>query len=173
MHTKFIKYLIVFLTPFLYAESIIIDAKLDEPDWENALVISDYYETVPYTLVPAKVKTITKIFSNEEGIYVGFKNFQENSSMQSNKSMRDEVPNNVEQNGVAIDFDAEGLKAYMFFVTLADIQGDGIRRLGGWPQFDWDGDWEVKTKEYDGYWISEFLIPWNVCLLYTSPSPRD
>ena len=165
MHTKFIKYLVVFLTPFLYAESIIIDAKLDEPDWENALVISDYYETVPYTLAPAKVKTITKIFSNEEGIYVGFKNFQENSSMQSNKSMRDEVPNNVEQNGIAIDFDAEGLKAYMFFVTLADIQGDGIRRLGGWPQFDWDGDWEVKTKEYDGYWISEFLIPWNVVLL--------
>ena len=32
MHKKFIKYLIVFLTPFLYAESIIIDAKLDEPD---------------------------------------------------------------------------------------------------------------------------------------------
>ena len=60
MHTKFIKYLIIFLTPFLYAESIIIDAKLDEPDWENALVVSDYYETVPYTLAPAKVKTITK-----------------------------------------------------------------------------------------------------------------
>ena len=165
MHTKFIKYFITFLTPFLYAESIVIDAKLDEPDWDNALVINDYYETVPFTLAPAKVKTITKIFSNEEGIYVGFKNFQENSSMQSNKSMRDEVPNNVEQNGIAIDFDAEGLKAYMFFVTLADIQGDGIRRLGGWPQFDWDGDWEVKTKEYDGYWISEFLIPWNVVLL--------
>ena len=36
--------------------------------------------------------------------------------MQSNKSMRDEVPNNVEQNGIAIDFDAEGLKAYMFLL---------------------------------------------------------
>ena len=87
MHTKFIKYLITFLTPFLYAESIVIDAKLDEPYWDNALVINDYYETVPFTLAPAKVKTITKILSNEEGIYVGFKNFQENSSMQSNKSM--------------------------------------------------------------------------------------
>ena len=79
MHTKFIKYLIIFITPFLYAESIVIDAKLDEPDWDNAIVINDYYETVPYTLAPAKVKTITKILSNEEGIYVGFKNFQENS----------------------------------------------------------------------------------------------
>ncbi len=51
MHTKFIKYLIIFLTPVLYAESIVIDAKLDESDWDNALVINDYYETVPYTLV--------------------------------------------------------------------------------------------------------------------------
>ena len=67
--------------------------------------------------------------------------------------MRDEVPNNVEQNGVAIDFDGDGLKAYMFFVTLANIQGDGIRRLGGWPQFDWDGDWEVQTKKYDGDYV--------------------
>ena len=85
--------------------------------------------------------------------------------MLSNKSMRDETPNNVEQNGVASDFDGDGTKAYLFFVTLANIQGDGIRRLGGWPQFDWDGDWEVKTKEYEGYWVSEFLIPWNVVLM--------
>ena len=65
--------------------------------------------------------------------------------MLSKKSMRDEVPNNVEQNGVAIDFDGDGLKAYMFFVTLANIQGDGIEAFRGWPQFDWDGDWEVQT----------------------------
>ena len=61
MHTKFIKYLIIFLTPFCM-QSIVIDAKLDESDWDNALVINDYYETVPYTLAPAKVKTITKYF---------------------------------------------------------------------------------------------------------------
>ena len=92
--------------------------------------------------------------------------------MLSKKSMRDEVPNNVEQNGVAIDFDGDGLKAYMFFVTLANIQGDGIRRLGGWPQFDWDGDWEVQTKKYDGYWVSEFLIPWDVVLMKNVDGPN-
>ena len=30
---------------------------------------------------------------------------------------------------------------------FANIQRDGIRPLGGWPEFDWDGDWEVATKE--------------------------
>ena len=52
-----------------------------------------------------------------------------------------------------IDFDGNRSKAYMFQVTLADVQADGIRALGGSPKYDWDGDWEVKTKKYDDFWI--------------------
>ena len=166
-----LKYLLLLFLPSAYSQTIQIDADLSEVEWENALVINEYYETVPYTLLPSEVKTETRIFSNENGIYIGFTNFQDNESMLSKKSMRDEVPNNVEQNGVAIDFDGDGLKAYMFFVTLANIQGDGIRRLGGWPEFDWDGDWEVQTKKYNGYWVSEFLIPWDVVLMKNIDAP--
>ena len=167
-----LKYLLLLFLPSAYSQTIQIDADLSEVEWENALVINEYYETVPYTLLPSEVKTETRIFSNENGIYIGFTNFQDNESMLSKKSMRDEVPNNVEQNGVAIDFDGDGLKAYMFFVTLANIQGDGIRRLGGWPEFDWDGDWEVQTKKYNGYWVSEFLIPWDVVLMKNIDTPK-
>ena len=169
---KSLKYLLLLFLPSAYSQAIQIDADLSEVEWENALVINEYYETVPYTLLPSEVKTETRIFSNESGIYIGFTNFQDNESMLSKKSMRDEVPNNVEQNGVAIDFDGDGLKAYMFFVTLANIQGDGIRRLGGWPEFDWDGDWEVQTKKYNGYWVSEFLIPWDVVLMKNIDAPK-
>ena len=167
-----LKYLLLLFLPSAYSQTIQIDADLSEVEWENALVINEYYETVPYTLLPSEVKTETRIFSNENGIYIGFTNFQDNESMLSKKSMRDEVPNNVEQNGVAIDFDGGGLKAYMFFVTLANIQGDGIRLLGGWPEFDWDGDWEVQTKKYNGYWVSEFLIPWDVVLMKNIDTPK-
>ena len=167
-----LKYLLLLFLPSAYSQTIEIDADLSEVEWENALVINEYYETVPYTLLPSEVKTETRIFSNENGIYIGFTNFQDNESMLTKKSMRDEVPNNVEQNGVAIDFDGDGLKAYMFFVTLANIQGDGIRRLGGWPEFDWDGDWEVQTKKYNGYWVSEFLIPWDVVLMKNIDAPK-
>ena len=169
---KSLKYLFLLFLPSAYSQSIEIDANLNEAQWENAIVINEYYETVPFTLLPSQVKTETRIFSNENGIYIGFTNFQDNESMLSNKSMRDEVPNNVEQNGVAIDFDGDGLKAYMFFVTLANIQGDGIRPLGGWPEFDWDGDWKVRTNKYDGYWVSEFLIPWDVVLMKSIDGPK-
>ena len=159
------KYLFFLSISYVYADSIILDANLNEPEWDTAITINQYSEVIPFTLQPAEERTVAKIFSNEKGIYVGFTNFQENSTMLSNKSLRDEIANTADQNWISIDFDNDRQKAYLFFVTLANIKGDGIRRIGGWPEFDWDGDWEVKTKEYDGYWVSEFLIPWNVALM--------
>ena len=162
---KSYNYFFLLFSLFINAESIVIDANLDEPEWDTAITINQYSEVIPFTLQPAEERTVAKIFSNENGIYVGFTNFQENSTMLSNKSLRDEITNTADQNWISIDFDNDRQKAYLFFVTLASIKGDGIRRIGGWPEFDWDGDWEVKTKEYDGYWVSEFLIPWNVALM--------
>ena len=162
---KSYNYFFLFFSLFINAESIVIDANLNEPEWDTAITINQYSEVIPFTLQPAEERTVAKIFSNENGIYVGFTNFQENSTMLSNKSLRDEIANTADQNWISIDFDNDRQKAYLFFVTLANIKGDGIRRIGGWPEFDWDGDWVVKTKEYDGYWVSEFLIPWNVALM--------
>lgn len=162
---KSYNYFFLLFSLFINAESIVIDANLDEPEWDTAITINQYSEVIPFTLQPAEERTVAKIFSNEDGIYVGFTNFQANSTMLSNKSLRDEITNTADQNWISIDFDNDREKAYLFFVTLANIKGDGIRRIGGWPEFDWDGDWEVKTKEYDGYWVSEFLIPWNVALM--------
>ena len=162
---KSYNYFFLFFSLFINAESIVIDANLNEPEWDTAITINQYSEVIPFTLQPAEERTVAKIFSNENGIYVGFTNFQENSTMLSNKSLRDEITNTADQNWISIDFDNDRESAYLFFVTLANIKGDGIRRIDGWPEFDWDGDWEVKTKKYDGYWVSEFLIPWNVALM--------
>ena len=165
------KILCTIVASILIAEPITLDGNLNEESWKDAFVIENYYETVPFTLQPASVKTITRVFSNEDGIYVGFTNFQDISTMVSNKSLRDEMGINVEQNGVAIDFDSDGSKAYMFMITLADIKKDGIRPLGGYPEMDWDGDWEAKTRKYKNFWISEFFIPWNVALM--KPEEND
>ena len=96
--TKYLKLIFLILALPLNAEPILLDGELSESDWESGFVITDYYETVPYTLNKAKVKTKTIIFSNEDGIYVGFTNYQENSSMLSNKSLRDEMWVNADQN---------------------------------------------------------------------------
>ena len=124
---KSYNYLFLFFPLFINAESIVIDANLNEPEWDTAITINQYSEVIPFTLQPAKEKTVAKVFSNEDGIYIGFTNFQENSTMLSNKSLRDEISNTADQNWISIDFDNDREKAYLFFVTLANIKGDGIR----------------------------------------------
>ena len=97
---KSYNYFFLLFSLFINAESIVIDANLDEPEWDTAITINQYSEVIPFTLQPAEERTVAKIFSNENGIYVGFTNFQANSTMLSNKSLRDEITNTADQNWI-------------------------------------------------------------------------
>ena len=147
------------------AESIVIDGILDEPEWENAFYISEFYQTSPFNLQKSEGETLAYIFSNEDGIYVGFINKQSNSSMLSKKTLRDEMTSLSDKNSINIDFDGDGNKAYILSVNLGDSLFDAIKIKTGDFKKDWDGDWIAKTKRHDGYWISEFYLPWNLVLM--------
>ena len=160
-----------FLTTLLFsamvikAESIVIDGVLDEPEWANAFSISEFYQTSPFNLQKSEGETLVYIFSNEDGIYVGFINKQSNSSMLSKKTLRDEMTSLSDKNSINIDFDGDGNKAYILAVNLGDSLFDAIKIKTGDFKTDWDGDWIAKTKRHDGYWVSEFYLPWNLVLM--------
>ena len=165
--TKYFKIVSLFVVLHLQAESIIIDGDLSEPEWEKATVIDRFYEVSPYTLKETNPSERTKalIFSNKDGIYVGFKNYQNKGSMLSRKSMRDEMTSISEKNSINIDFDGDGSKAYIIAVSLANSLFDAIKVQSGGFKTDWDGDWVAKAKEYENYWISEFYLPWDMVLM--------
>ena len=156
---------LLFSTILVEAESIVIDGVLDEPEWANAFSISEFYQTSPFNLQKSEGETLVYIFSNEDGIYVGFINKQSNSSMLSKKTLRDEMTSLSDKNSINIDFDGDGNKAYILAVNLGDSLFDAIKIKTGDFKTDWDGDWIAKTKKHDGYWVSEFYLPWNLVLM--------
>ena len=156
---------LLFSTILIKAESIVIDGILDEPEWTNAYSISEFYQTSPFNLQKSQGETLVYIFSNEDGIYVGFINKQSNSSMLSKKTLRDEMTSLSDKNSINIDFDGDGNKAYILAVNLGDSLFDAIKIKTGDFKTDWDGDWIAKTKKHDGYWVSEFYLPWNLVLM--------
>ena len=163
-----IKYLYILLVSVpLISEVITVDGSLDEPEWENAQTINRFYETSPYTLAEnnESERTIALIFSNKDGVYIGFKNYQKKESMLTRKTMRDEFGSLSEGNAINIDFDGDGSKAYILGITLGDSLYDAIRLQSGGFSTDWDGDWIAKTKQYEDYWISEFYLPWDMVLM--------
>ena len=149
----------------IWSDSIVIDGSLDEPEWNNAFEITDFYETSPFTLKKNELLTTALIFSNKDGIYVGFKNFQSNDSMFSRKTLRDQINSLSDKNSINIDFDGDGNKAFILAINLGDSLFDAIKTQAGNFKTDWDGDWIAKTQKFDGYWVSEFFIPWDVTLM--------
>jgi len=85
--------------------------------------------------------------------------------MFSRKSMRDEMTSISEKNSINIDFDGDGSKAYIIAVSLADSLFDAIKVQSGGFKTDWDGDWIAKTRQYEGYWVSEIYLPWDMVLM--------
>ena len=161
----FFSFILLFFAIFIKAESIKVDGILDEPEWENAFSINEFYQTSPFNLKKSKDETVAYIFSNKDGIYVGFINKQTNASMLSKKTLRDEMTSLSDKNSVNIDFDGDGNKAYILAINLGDSYFDAIKIKTGDFKTDWDGDWIAKTKRYDGYWVSEFYLPWNLVLM--------
>ncbi|MAR95767.1 MAG: hypothetical protein CMD46_05395 [Gammaproteobacteria bacterium] len=166
------KYLIYFLTLPVLSNAIVIDGVLDEAEWETAHTITEFYETSPYTLKKYKDETIAYIFSNPDGIYVGFINYQDESTMLSKKTMRDEMSSLNEKNSINIDFDGDRTKAYIIAVALGDSIFDATKIQSGDFKTDWDGDWIAKTKKYKNYWTSEFFLPWNMTLMNQSSQDK-
>ena len=168
-------FFLIFLTlssVSIKAESIVVDGVLDEPEWANAFSKNEFYQTSPFNLERTKDETLAYIFSNKDGIYVGFVNKQSNSLMLSKKTLRDEMTSLSDKNSINIDFDGDGNKAYILAVNLGDSLFDAIKIKTGDFKTDWDGDWIAKTKRYDGYWVSEFYLPWNLVLMNQPPGNK-
>ena len=166
------KTLILFFSISISSEAIIIDGELNEPEWENAFKVNEFYETSPYSLNKTVNQTVAYIFSNEDGIYVGFINYQDESTMLSNKTMRDEMSSLSEKNSINIDFDGDRTKAYIIAVALGDSLFDAIKIQSGDFKTDWDGDWIAKTKKFKDFWSSEIFLPWDVVLMNQSNSHK-
>lgn len=144
----------------IYAVSV--DGILDEPEWQQAESFSTFYEVYPFTLEPAKNQTEVKIFTNQDGIYVGFINIQDPSTMGSYKHVRDEWNTKTDRNAFYIDFDGDGNTAYTFMLSLGDSLLDSTIRNGNNQSYDWNGDWVGATKINPENWVSEIFIPWSI-----------
>ena len=60
---------------------MVIDGNLDEKEWQKATVLEEFTTIVPFNFEDPKLKTTVKIFSNAEGIYVGFINEQDQQTI--------------------------------------------------------------------------------------------
>ncbi len=169
--------IIYFLLTIFYVvniHSITIDGELNELEWQKAKSFTDFLTIFPDTLAPPKYRTEAKYFADEKGIYFAFINYQPKEKQTFQKHPRDSFYANADRNYVIIDFNNNANIGYEFTVTLGDSIRDAIFVDENDFSDQWDAIWYAKTKSYDDYWISEFLIPWDVAPMINVEGPyRD
>ena len=155
-----------------YVNAIDVDGVLDEKEWDSAQQISDFTTIVPYNFENPKYRTNVKIFTNQDGIYVGFINEQDNETIRSFNHIRDDWDDRGDKNSFTIDFDGNSKVAYGFTVSLGDSLADATYTNGNSESKDWDGDWIARTFKGNNFWSSEFFIPWTVVPMQKVDGPK-
>ncbi len=151
---------------FRTESTIRIDGQLDEADWQNAKIASDFTNYNPNPGNPSSQKSEILVLYNDKAIYVGATLYDTSpDSILRQLSERDDI-GITDWFGVVLDPYQDGLNGFGFIVTSAGVQydtryssnGEGSV-LGG--DKNWDAVWQSSTNFTDNGWIVEMKIPYS------------
>ena len=151
--------------------NIQIDAQLDEPFWNDALVIEANIEVRPGENIPSPVNTLAHIAYTETHIYVGIECDDPNpDQIRAHFCDRDDLWND---DWILILFDTfnDNQRTYDFFCNPYGIQADEIESTSGGGG-SWDAIWESHGRiTQDGY-VVEMSIPFSSLGFQRSPGDQ-
>lgn len=145
--------------------AMVLDGRLDEPQWQDAPRVDAFQTTEPYTLGAPELATQVRVLALPDGLYIGFICDQPPSIERSRTiGQRDQFVQGDRVNAM-IDFDGSGTTAYEFTVLLGGAQQDSVISRQSSYNYDWDGDWSYAVFETDTQWFVEYRIPWSIAPL--------
>lgn len=159
------------LSAYQESGTISLDGLLDEEDWANAEIVSNFTQFEPIVGEPATQQTEVKVIYGKESLYVGALLYDENpKNIEAAMGRRDEF-NRADWFLVSIDSYFDKKTAYTFGVNAAGVQLDAIqtsgRRSGGSDagpggDLSWDAIWYSSQRITHKGWIVEMRIPYSM-----------
>ncbi|MCA6440842.1 MAG: DUF5916 domain-containing protein [Sediminibacterium sp.] len=138
-----------------------IDGELDEPDWQKAQMVSNFWQKYPDDKNKAKNKTEVRLLYDDKYLYISFKAYD------SGKAFIQSLKRDFGHDGndcVAVILDPINTRnnGFFFVVNAYNAQSDDqINSSGGGASFSWDQTWYSATKRSEGYWTAEIAIPFK------------
>ncbi len=144
------------------SRSPVIDGVLGDAAWQEATVLKDFTQRVPYSGQKAADDTVVQIMRDDHYIYVGAYMHQDPKSISRNKIRRhDNLP---QDDTIEVIFDTfhDHLRGYIFLTNpngaKHDTQVDGFKGFNN----NWDEVWDVRASLQPDGWCAEFRIPVRV-----------
>lgn len=162
--------------------SIQLDGKLEEPDWTNAAVATNFFLNYPVDSLPPTYQSEARMTFDEHFLYVSFVCYDD-SKPDIVQSLRRDIDWDRNDNiGIYFDPFNDYTNGFYFTITPFGVQSEGIISAGGQDgdgsfNNSWDNKWYSHATRYHDRWIAELAIPlksfryshtskeWNVTFL--------
>ena len=131
-----------------------LDGTLDDPVWQSAVPITDFYQREPYEGQPATEKTEVRILYTRHAVYFGVHCYDSQPSRIIATELRRDVAQDLDDHfEILIDSNHDRRDAYVFEINPLGTQVDGliVEEQGSGFGTDFDSGW-------DGVWTSDARI---------------
>ncbi len=144
-----------------------LDGVLDEVDWQQAQVLTNFMQQFPTDSLQANSQTEIRITYDDNFLYFSGKMYaQESDRTYVTPSLRRDFRGAANDALVfTIDTFLDNTNAFQFGVNPFGVQREGLVANGGGSGGDldlsWDNKWKVEAKQHEGYWTAEAAIPFK------------
>jgi hypothetical protein len=140
----------------------VIDGLLNDPVWQEADVLKDFTQRIPFSDVPASCATEIRLLRDDQNIYVAAYMKQDPKTITRNKLRHEDSPYLDDTIEIIFDPFHDHLRGWDFLSNpngaRLDTQIDGYKGFND----DWNEVWEVRTSIQPDGWCAEFRIPVRV-----------
>lgn len=145
------------------AEPIRLDGVLDEPAWELADPVTDFYQQQPDEFEIATHRTEVRFLYDASTLYVGAILYDEHiGQLIINDLKRDFSGRDSDSFGVILDTFHDRRNSYGFLTNPGGAQREGMAYDNGRRnEGNWHGVWFVRTTVRDDGWALEMAIPFK------------
>ena len=159
-----------------------IDGRIDDAVWQQAVPITEFWQTAPDAGESASQPTEVRIVYTDQALYVGVRMYDSNpAGLTVSDARRDSPLDDTDSFRILLDTYRDRQNGFVFATNPAALEydgqvtnegggmalgggGGGARQLGGSGggfNLNWDGAWEVRTATTDREWSAEFEIPFR------------
>ncbi len=140
----------------------VLDGRINDRCWENATIISEFYQREPNEGQPISEKTEAYVCYDSNNIYFGFKCFDDPAKVTAKELARDVSLGNDDRVQIILDTYLDHRNGYWLQIGPRGSIGDAIISENG-AAFNkqWDGLWSGKAKITDEGWEAEVAIPFK------------
>ena len=142
-----------------------IDGKINDTEWRDAKVFTDFYMMIPKSDKKDYDSTIAYIKQTKDAIYIAIKYWPRGKIIKQSLT-RDRSTDEENEFFILLDLENKNQNGYVFVVSFLDNQRDAVIYNQRNQSYEWDWQWENKCTIFreakdgkPGYCEMEIKIP--------------